>query len=120
MFRSSQTVSNVFPTTHLTSPRPPRSPRFKIHRPSCFVVKINRYIPLLVLLLAAGWLLASLRKPENTTAFDLEGFGRLPVLVNGRIKPLDTVARTSLLMMQGRQRVSDPTISDPFVASPTE
>lgn len=47
----------------------------------------------------------TLRTPQPAGAFDLAGFGRLPVLVNGRVKPMDTIARTSLLMMQGRQRV---------------
>jgi ABC-type transport system involved in cytochrome c biogenesis permease subunit len=50
----------------------------------------------------------SLRAPRNPGAFDLAGFSRLPTLVNGRVKPLDTVARTSLLMMQGRQSVVTP------------
>jgi ABC-type transport system involved in cytochrome c biogenesis permease subunit len=81
---------------------------------------MKRWIPLLVLVLAAGWLASTLRPHRNTGEFDLASFGRLPVLVNGRIKPLDTVARTSLLMMQGRQRVSDPTVAQPFVASPAE
>jgi ABC-type transport system involved in cytochrome c biogenesis permease subunit len=81
---------------------------------------MKKYLPLLVLIFAAAWLASSLRAPANKTAFDLQAFGRLPVLVNGRIKPLDTVARTSLLVLQGRQRVSDPTISQPFVATPTE
>jgi ABC-type transport system involved in cytochrome c biogenesis permease subunit len=40
--------------------------------------------------------------------FDLAGFGRLPVLLNGRLKPLDTVARSSLLLFQGRQTVTTP------------
>ena len=46
--------------------------------------------------------------PAFVIAFTLlaVAFGQLPVLVNGRVKPLDTVARTSLLMMQGRQRVT--------------
>lgn len=48
----------------------------------------------------------TLRAPENADDFDTQAFGRLPVLLNGRVKPLDTVARTSLLMMQGRQRVA--------------
>jgi ABC-type transport system involved in cytochrome c biogenesis permease subunit len=48
---------------------------------------------------------ATLRSPTNRDAYDVTGFGRLPVLVNGRIKPLDTVARTTLLLTQGRQRV---------------
>jgi hypothetical protein len=30
------------------------------------------------------------------------------MLVNGRVKPLDTVARTSLLMLQRRQLVTTP------------
>jgi ABC-type transport system involved in cytochrome c biogenesis permease subunit len=50
----------------------------------------------------------SLRPVRNPGAFDLAGFSRLPTLVNGRVKPLDTVARTSLLLMQGRQRVVTP------------
>ena len=33
----------------------------------------------------------------------LADFGRLPTLVNGRVKPLDTVARTTLLVLQGLQ-----------------
>ena len=59
-------------------------------------------------LLAAALLTAlTLRAPRDLGAFDLTGFGRLPVLANGRVKPLDTVARTSLLLTQGRQRVED-------------
>ena len=41
----------------------------------------------------------------NAGEFDLAGFGRLPVLADGRLKPLDTVARNHLLMLQGRQRI---------------
>jgi ABC-type transport system involved in cytochrome c biogenesis permease subunit len=81
---------------------------------------MKRWIPLAVLLFAAAWLLAAMRPLENTGAVDLVTFGRLPVLVNGRIKPLDTVARTSLLVLQGRQRVSDPTDPKPLVDSPVE
>lgn len=69
---------------------------------------MKRFLPLLVLLLGAAYLLSTLRPEKNPTDFDLAGFGRVPVLVNGRIKPLDTVARTSLLTLQGRQRVSSP------------
>ncbi len=61
----------------------------------------------LTLLLLLGVAL-TLRAPRNESEFDTQAFGQLPVLVNGRVKPLDTVARTSLLMMQGRQRVTTP------------
>ncbi len=81
---------------------------------------MKKLFPLIVLLLGAGYLASTLRPEKNPTDFDLAGFGRVPVLVNGRIKPLDTVARTSLLTLQGRQRVSTPEISKPFVASPIE
>ncbi len=83
---------------------------------------MKRLTPLLVLILGLGYVLAAvfLTPKVEPGTFDLAAFGRLPVLVNGRIKPLDTVARTTLLVIQGRQRVSDPTIPEPFVASPTE
>jgi hypothetical protein len=69
---------------------------------------MKRILPFLVLILAIGYLASSLFSRRQTTEFDLEGFGKLPVLVNGRLKPIDTVARTSLLMFQGRQAVKNP------------
>ena len=71
---------------------------------------MKRYLPLLVLALAIIYVAGTLAPQKNQTAFDLRGFSRLPVLINGRIKPLDTVARTSLLMMQGKQAVTTPEI----------
>lgn len=80
---------------------------------------MKRFVPFLVLLAGILYVGSSLRAPApKPDSFDLAAFGRLPVLVNGRIKPLDTVARTSLLVLQGRQRVSDPTASEPLAASP--
>ncbi len=66
---------------------------------------MKRSLPFLAGLLALLAVAFTLRLPSNPDAFDTEGFGRLPVLVNGRLKPLDTVARTSLLVIQNRQRV---------------
>ncbi|WP_068772892.1 cytochrome c biogenesis protein [Termitidicoccus mucosus] len=62
-------------------------------------------LPLAVLLLALVAIAAAIRPAKNKTAFDTEGFARLPVLADGRIKPLDTVARSTLLRIQGRQNV---------------
>ena len=67
---------------------------------------MKKLSPLLALAAAALAVVVSLLPPRNRTDYDLVGFGRLPTLVNGRIKPLDTVARTGLLLMQGRQRVT--------------
>jgi len=69
---------------------------------------MKKLLPLAVLALAVAFIGNSLRAPRNPAALDIHGFGRLPVLVNGRIKPLDTVARSSLLQLQGRQTVTTP------------
>jgi ABC-type transport system involved in cytochrome c biogenesis permease subunit len=69
---------------------------------------MKKSLPFLILLLGVVYLGSTLAPPANKTEFDLSGFGRLPVLVDGRIKPLDTVARTSLLVLQGRQRFVAP------------
>jgi ABC-type transport system involved in cytochrome c biogenesis permease subunit len=63
-----------------------------------------------------GWVLLggvalgawSLRPAAAPAGFDLAGWGSLPVLERGREKPLDTVARASLLRLQGRQRLRAP------------
>ncbi len=67
-----------------------------------------RVFPLLVLALAGLIVAVSLFPAPAKSEFDLAAFGRLPTLVNGRTKPLDTVARTTLLVLQGRQRVTAP------------
>jgi ABC-type transport system involved in cytochrome c biogenesis permease subunit len=67
---------------------------------------MKKYFPTLVTALVLIAVAVTLRAPRNTGEFDTVAFGRLPVLVNGRVKPLDTVARTSLLMLQGHQRVT--------------
>lgn len=56
--------------------------------------------------LAAAWVLLGLRQPEAKSEFDLEGFGRLPVIVNGRLQPMDSAARNALLMLRGKQTVT--------------
>jgi ABC-type transport system involved in cytochrome c biogenesis permease subunit len=69
---------------------------------------MKRFLPLIVLLLGVIFVASTLFPHKAASEFDLDGFGRLPVLVNGRIKPLDTVARTTLLTIQGRQPVVTP------------
>jgi len=54
-------------------------------------------VPLLVVLLTAGWVASKTRAPSLTSEhFDLEEFGKLPVVFEGRVKPFDTLARNSL------------------------
>jgi len=51
-------------------------------------------------LLGAG---AALLPPSTMRGFDLDGFDRLPVLEGGRVKPLDSIARNSLLLIRSQQ-----------------
>lgn len=67
---------------------------------------MKRFIPYLVLILALAWVLMSWAPPKPKQAeLDIRAFSQLPVLVGGRIKPIDTVARTTLLIMRGKQSV---------------
>lgn len=59
---------------------------------------------LLVLLLIGR----NLRSSSSSSEFDIDGFAELPVQVGGRIKPLDTVARNTLLVLASRQKVITP------------
>ena len=63
---------------------------------------MKKYLPWLLLVVMAVWALSSLRAPHGT-AFNTRDFGRLPVLLNGRIQPFDSVARNSLLQMRDKQ-----------------
>ena len=51
--------------------------------------------------------------PARVRGTDQDGFSRLPVLEGGRLKPIDAVARNSLLMIRSQQsfRFEDRTIS---------
>jgi ABC-type transport system involved in cytochrome c biogenesis permease subunit len=67
---------------------------------------MKRFLPWLVLLFAVSWLAANWW-PHKVAEddIDLTRFGRIPVLVGGRVKPLDTVARNSLLIVHGKQEL---------------
>ena len=69
---------------------------------------MKKHLSLLVLLGALATIVYSLLPTKNPGQFDVNGFGRLPVLLNGRLKPLDTVARTTLLQIQNTQSVRTP------------
>jgi ABC-type transport system involved in cytochrome c biogenesis permease subunit len=64
-------------------------------------------LPLTILLLGALYLASPFfQKPKSD--FDFAAFGKIPVVANGRTKPLDSVARNTLLLLQGRQSVTTP------------
>jgi ABC-type transport system involved in cytochrome c biogenesis permease subunit len=60
-------------------------------------------VPWIAAALALGGAGAALLPSGSIRGFDVEGFGALPVLEGGRVKPLDSVARNSLLMIRSQQ-----------------
>jgi ABC-type transport system involved in cytochrome c biogenesis permease subunit len=65
---------------------------------------MKRFLPWIVLVVAAGWVVASLFPPKvEQSGADFVTFGKIPVLVGGRVKPVDTVARNSLLIIHGKE-----------------
>ena len=68
-------------------------------------MKLSRLFTWLPGLLALAAVLATAIPPGPIRGFDLDRFGRTPVLEGGRIKPLDSVARNALLMIRGKQSV---------------
>jgi ABC-type transport system involved in cytochrome c biogenesis permease subunit len=73
-----------------------------------------------------GILFFSLARPLGAPSdtFDLDAFGRLPVIADGRVKPFDTLARNTLRVISNREtfrgRMDQPTLTarwDKIVAS---
>ena len=65
---------------------------------------MKKFVPWIFVVVFAAWTIVSLwQKPE--ASFHTRDFGKLPVLLNGRIQPMDSVARNSLLQIRERQSV---------------
>ncbi|MEI8340108.1 MAG: cytochrome C assembly protein, partial [Verrucomicrobiota bacterium] len=65
---------------------------------------MKRLFPWIVLILSLFWIISECRVPKpKPDAFDIVAFGKTPVLVGGRLKPLDTVALNSLVIIRGKQ-----------------
>lgn len=64
---------------------------------------MKRSFPWIVAIAGALLVALSAFRPEPGGERHWREFGRLPVILNGRIKPLDTVARTSLLVIHDKQ-----------------
>jgi ABC-type transport system involved in cytochrome c biogenesis permease subunit len=68
----------------------------------------SRLLPGIVVGLAGAFILLVAYPPPSTKGtMDLAEFGKLPVMDNGRIKPIDSVARVNLLLISGRQTFAD-------------
>jgi ABC-type transport system involved in cytochrome c biogenesis permease subunit len=77
---------------------------------------VRKSLPLILVGVFGLYLASLLSLPRDSTGFDVNRFGALPVLSGGRIKPLDTLARTSLLMLRGKQTLRDKGATVPAIA----
>src|SRR5437867_7340570 len=66
---------------------------------------MKKWLPWIPVIIFAAWIISTLR-PKPDTSFHTREFGKLPVLLNGRVQPLDSVARNSLLQLRARQTVA--------------
>jgi ABC-type transport system involved in cytochrome c biogenesis permease subunit len=66
---------------------------------------MKKWLPWIFVAIFAAWFLGGFAEPKPINGFDMAAFGRLPVLLDGRIQPLDSVARNSLLSISGKSIV---------------
>ena len=67
--------------------------------------KLLRWLPQILTAIAAAWFLGTLAPPQDST-FAFNAFGKLPVVFNGRLKPMDSLARNSLLEIREKQTLN--------------
>src|SRR5258708_7924427 len=60
---------------------------------------MKKSIPWLISLVLVIWVISKMIPHRQAADLDIDGFSRLPVLVGGRVMPMDTLARLSLSMM---------------------
>ncbi|HUS34049.1 MAG TPA: cytochrome c biogenesis protein CcsA [Verrucomicrobiae bacterium] len=84
--------------------RKPGTPPAKIAAPA--QTGWRRWAPWAIVTIFALWILGSMRPVAPKTVFNVDEFGRLPAVLEGRIQPLDSVARNTLLVMRSKQTLA--------------
>ena len=69
---------------------------------------MKKWIPLVLTAFWAAWAFSGLNQPAET-GFHMRDFGRLPVLLDGRFEPFDSLARNSLLQIRTKQTLETET-----------
>jgi ABC-type transport system involved in cytochrome c biogenesis permease subunit len=64
--------------------------------------KLRRWLPLILTGACAAWFLSTLHPPRDA-GFAFNEFAKLPLVFNGRLKPMDSLARNSLLEIREKQ-----------------
>jgi len=68
---------------------------------------MKKLLPVIFVGIAIVILISGIIPKRSTSLFPVASFGKLPVLEGGRYKPLDSVARTSMLLLRGKQKALD-------------
>ena len=63
---------------------------------------MRKFIPWLISLVLLTWVISRMLPQKAVVGIDVARFGQLPVLVGGRVMPMDTLARISLSVMNHR------------------
>ena len=66
---------------------------------------LSKWAPALLMFVMALWFFGDMQPPKDPT-FAFNEFGRLPVIFNGRVKPIDSVARNALLQIREKQTLN--------------
>jgi len=66
---------------------------------------MKKWLPWIFFAAFAAWFLSGAQEPKRVNKYDVAGFGRLPVLLDGRVQPFDSVARNTLLSISGKSIV---------------
>jgi len=65
------------------------------------------WLPWILTGIFAAWFLSGAQAPKPSNGFKVAEWGGLPVLLNGRVQPLDSVARNSLLGISGASTLTN-------------
>lgn len=76
---------------------------------------MKKFVPWAISLLVLFWAVSRMMPPKEKPGLDIRGFGSLPVLVGGRVMPMDSLARVSLSEWNhhGTYTKADKTVSAP-------
>ena len=66
---------------------------------------MKKWVPALLTAVMAIWFLGNMQSPKDA-GFAFGEFGRLPLTANGRIVPVDSLARNSLLEIREKQTLN--------------
>src|ERR1051326_6671479 len=66
---------------------------------------MKKWLPIVITGLMAVWFVSTLR-PQRDKSFSFNKFGKLPVVFGGRVQPMDSLARNSLLQIREKQEAN--------------